>query len=174
MEATSLSDVASLLMRAQSLVYRAYWKMFGDRGVCKCCLEPNLQKMTSQCGGIGLISCQTYRNARYRVHVVPILPRCPVPALMLYRYRYRLRYMRAYRYCRYRYWCRTELTEGSGTGVEVVPNLPEFPVSVLIGYRTYRSIRYRYCRRTELTEVSGTGAKVCNGTAGTGIDVVPT
>ena len=39
-------------------VYRAYWKMLGGLGVCglECCLGPNLQGMTSQFGGIGLIS----------------------------------------------------------------------------------------------------------------------
>ena len=86
-------------------VYRAYWKMLGDRGVCGlgCCLEPKLQGMTSQCVGIGLISCQTYRSIRYRVGVVPMLPKCLVPVSMLYRYRYRLRYIRAYRNRRYRY-----------------------------------------------------------------------
>ena len=54
-----------------------------------------------------------------------------------------------YRYARYRYGCRTELTEVSGTGIDVVPNLPKCPVPV-----------YGCC--TEFTEVSGTG-----------IDVVP-
>ena len=63
---------------------------------------------------------------------------------------------------RYRYWCRTQLTEVSGTGVNVVPKLPICPVPVLMSYLTYRSVRYRYWCRTELTEVSGTG-----------IDVVP-
>ena len=62
-----------------------------------------------------------------------------------------------YRYSRYRYRCRTELTEVS--------------VPVFASYRTYRSVRYRYWRCTKLTEVSGTGTKVCAGTAGTGIDV---
>ena len=77
-----------------------------------------------------------------------------------------------YRYCRYRYGCHTELTEVSGTGIDVVPNLPKCPVPVLM-YRNYQSIlyryeslyryrRYRYPRLTELTEVSGDG-----------IDVVP-
>ena len=55
----------------------------------------------------------------------------------------------SYRSVRYRYWCRTELTEVFGAGVYVVPNLPKCPVPVLMSYRTY-------------TEVSGIG-----------IDVVP-
>ena len=111
-------------------VYRAYWEVLGDRGVCglECCLEPKLQGMTSQCGGIGLISCQTYRSVRYRVDVVPILPKCSVPVSVLYRYRYRLRYIRTY----------------PGTGIDVVPNLPKCSVLVLMSYRTYRSVRYRY------------------------------
>ena len=81
---------------------------------------------------------------------------------MVYRYRYQLRYIRPYRYRRYRYWCPTEHTEVSGTAIDVVPNLPKCPVPVLMSYRTYRSVRYRYWCRTEFTEVSGTG-----------IDVVP-
>ena len=76
-----------------------------------------------------------------------------------------------YRYSRYRYGCRTEVTEMSGTGIDVAPNLPKCPVPVLMLYRTYRSVRYRYESlyryrryrypyRTELTEVSGTGVDV--------------
>ena len=61
-----------------------------------------------------------------------------------------------YRYSRYRYGSRTELTEVSSEGVDVVPNLPKCPVPVLV-YRTYRSIRYRYLCRTERTELTGTG-----------------
>ena len=41
------------------------------------------------------------------IHVVPNLPKCAVPVLMSYR---------TYRSVRYRYECRTELTEVSGTG----------------------------------------------------------
>ena len=83
--------------------------------------------------------------------------------------------------------CRTELAEVSGTGIDVeptavptpvqtsipVPNLPKCPVPVLMTYRTYRSVRYRYSCYTELTEVSCTGMKVCTGTGGTGIHIVP-
>ena len=43
----------------------------------------------------------------------------------------------------------------SGTGIDVVPNLPKCPVPVLV-HRTYRSVLQRYCC-TELTEASGTG-----------------
>ena len=70
-----------------------------------------------------------------------------------------------YRYSRYRYGCRTELTEVSGTGIDVAPNLPKGPVPVLMLYRNYQSVlyryeslywyrRYRYQYRTEFTEVS--------------------
>ena len=42
---------------------------------------------------------------------------------------------RCVRYCtgifRYRYWCRTELTEVSGSGIDVVPNLPKCPAPVI-------------------------------------------
>ena len=77
---------------------------------------------------------------------------------------------RTYRSVRYRYWCRIEVTEVSGTGIDalpnlpkrpvplkdctgtggtgihipVVPNLPKCPGSVWMSYRTYRSVRYRY------------------------------
>ena len=73
-----------------------------------------------------------------------------------------------YRSVRYRHWCRTELAELSGTGIDVVPTLSKCPVPVWksvpvpaapvsMSYRTYRRVRYRYWCRTELTEVSGTG-----------------
>ena len=45
----------------------------------------------------------------------------------------------------------------SGTGIDAVPNLLKYPVSVLMSYRPYRNVRYGYWRRTELTKVSGTG-----------------
>ena len=102
--------------------------------------------------------------------VVPKLPKCPVPVLVSYRthrsvrYRYRClyrthrsvqyRYESLYRFRRYRYPCRTELTEVSGTGIDVVPNLPRCPVPVLKSYRTCRGVRYRHRCLTELTEVS--------------------
>ena len=79
-----------------------------------------------------------------RGYFLPNFPKCPVPD----------------RYRRYRYWCRTELTEVSGTGIEVVPNLPKGPVPVLMSYGTYRSVWYRYSCSTELTEVSGTSFDV--------------
>ena len=62
-----------------------------------------------------------------------------------------------YRYSRYRYGCRAEVTEVSGTGIDVVPKLPNCPVPALMLYRT--------------TEVSTTGMKVCIG--GTGMVIVP-
>ena len=71
-----------------------------------------------------------------------------------------------------------------GTGTDVVPKLPKYPVPVM-SYRTYRSVRHQYwC--TEITEVSGTGMKSLpvpvvpvsmsyelTEVSGTGIDVVP-
>ena len=100
------------------------------------------------------------------IHVVPNFPKCPVPVLMSYR---TYRSVRC-RYSRYRYGCRTELTQVSGTGIDVVPNILKCPVPVLM-YRNYRSVwyryeslyryrRYRYPYRTELTEVSGIGIVV--------------
>ena len=49
-----------------------------------------------------------------------------------------------YRYTVYWCGCRTELTKVSGTGIDVVPNLPKCPVPMLMSYRTYRSVRCRY------------------------------
>ena len=124
-----------------------------------------------------LVSYRTYQSVRYRywcteitevsgtgmnvctgtggtgIHVVPNLPKCPVPVLMS---------CRTYQSVRYRYWCCTELTKVSGTGIDVLPNSPKCMVPVLMSYRTYRSVLYGYWCRTELTEVSGIG-----------IDVVP-
>ena len=51
--------------------------------------------------------------------------------------------------------------------------VPVFSVPVRILYRTYRDARYRYWCWTKITEVAGTGMKVCTGTGGTGIYVVP-
>ena len=73
----------------------------------------------------------------------------------------------------YRYRFRTKITKVSGTGVDVMTDLPKCPVPLWMLYRRHRSARYRcesmyryrrhrYCSRTEVTEVSGTG-----------IDVVP-
>ena len=98
-----------------------------------------------------------YRYARYRygcrtevpgagIDIVPNLPMCRVPVLMLYRTCRSVwhRYESLYRHRRYRYPYRTELTEVFGTGMDIVPNLPKCAVPVLMSYRTYRSVRYRY------------------------------
>ena len=105
----------------------------------------------------------------------PKIPECPAPVLMSWQ---------TYQSVRHRYWCHDKLTEVSGTGIDVVPQLPKCPVPVwmsvrvmaapvLMTWRTYRSVRYRYWCGTENTEVSGTGMKLCTGTGGTGIVVVP-
>ena len=39
---------------------------------------------------------------------------------------------------------RTDIAEASGTGIEVVLNLPKTRVSVVKSYRTYRSVGCRY------------------------------
>ena len=128
-------------------------------------------KLVPKCPVPVLMLYRTYRSVRYRyeslyrywryrypyrteltemsgtdIDVAPNLPKCPVPVLMLYRnYQgVRYRYESLYRYRRYRYPCRTELTEVSGTGIDVVPHLPKRPVPVLTSYRSYRSVRYRY------------------------------
>ena len=123
-------------------VYQAFWTMLADRGVygLECCLDAKIKGMTSQCGGIGLISRQTYRRVRY--------------GLMLCQY---------CRSIRYRYRCCTDTGTNCGTyvhtgtgcgtyvhagtagiGIDVVPNLLKCPVPVLRSYRAYRSVRYRY------------------------------
>ena len=91
------------------------------------------------------MSYRTYGVSGTGIDLVLNLPKCPVPVLMLCRdYRsVRYRYESLYRYRRYRYPCRTELTEVSGNGIDVAPNLPKCPVPVLM-YRFYRSVRYRY------------------------------
>ena len=69
----------------------------------------------------------------YSKGVFGTVPVFSVPVWMSYR---------TYRSVRYRY-CRTELTEVSGTGIDV-PNLLKCPIPVLMSYRTYPSVRYRY------------------------------
>ena len=76
------------------------------------------------------------------IDAVPNLPKCPVPVLMDRTYRsVRYRYKSLYRYRRYRYPCRAELTEVCGTVIDVVLNLLKW-------YRcrtelTYQSVQYR-------------------------------
>ena len=122
------------------------------------------------------MSYRTYRRVRYRyccrteltevsgtgTDVVPNLSKGVVPVLMLYqtyrsvRYRYLMLYRTyqsvrdwyesLYRYRWYRYPCRTEAAEVSGTGMDVVSKLQKCPVPVLMSYRSYRSVRYREYR----------------------------
>ena len=173
----------ALLLRIK---VRAGWIMSICVGVLKCgkigvigCLEIgssaalrcrrflSAQRMTCLIPGTYSRECKQarvcsvrYQYSRYRygchteltevsgtgTDVVPNLLKCPVPVLMLYRNypSVRYRYESLYRYRRYRYPCHTELTEVSGTGIDVVPNLPKCPVPVLMTYRTYRSFRCRY------------------------------
>ena len=81
---------------------------------------------------------------RYQVDVVPNLPKHPVPVSILNRYPYQPRYRSSYRYRRYRHPYRTEVTELSGTGIDVVPKFPKCSVPVLTSYPSYRRVRYRY------------------------------
>ena len=99
--------------------------------------------LMSKCGGTGWMSCRTYGSVWYRyrcytytctypgidvhigtagtgIHIVPTLPKSPVPILMSHR---------SYRSVRYRYRCRTELTVVSGTGRTV--GIPRY-----VPYRT--------------------------------------
>ena len=86
LEATTFWEFAPLLMRAQSRYTERTGRCLGT-GVCVAWsapyLESKLHGMTSQCGGIGLISCKTYRSVRYRVGAVPTLPKCPVNSLFV-------------------------------------------------------------------------------------------
>ena len=65
-------------------------------------------------------------------HIVPKLPKCPVPVLESHR---------SYRSVRYRYPCRTEVTEVSGTGSDV-PKLLKRPVPVIPAVYTCGMPRY--------------------------------
>ena len=65
-------------------------------------------------------------------------------------------------------FCFSELSEVLGIGIDVVSILVTTPVQTSTSV-TEVTIWYR----TELTKVSGTGMKVCTGTGGTGIHVVP-
>ena len=69
------------------------------------------------------------------IHIVPNLPNCPVPVLMTYR---------SYRSVRYRYWCRTEHTELSGTGN--TGGMPRY-----VPYRTH-TCEFRSSRQPEAVE----------------------
>ena len=127
-----------------------------------------------------MMSYRSYLSVRHRywcrtevaevsgtgIDIVPNVPKRPVPVLMSYRsYRsFWYRYESLYRYRRYRYPCRTEITEVSGTGIEVAPKWPKCPVTVWkpvpvpavpvsMSYRSCRRFRHRYWCRTEVTEV---------------------
>ena len=84
------------------------------------------------------------------IDVVPNLPKCPVPALMLYRnyQSVRYRYESLYRYRRYRYPYRTELTEVFGTGIDVQDlrkcPVPVIPAVCLGTYRTEHTLGYLF------------------------------
>ena len=102
------------------------------------------------------MSYWTYRSVRYRywcteltgvsgngIDNVQNLPKCAVPILMFYRSdrSVRYRYASLHQYRRYRCTCLSDLTEVSGTGFDVVPNLPKCPVPVSLSFWTYRSVR---------------------------------
>ena len=97
----------------------------------------------------------TYGKPKKRV--LGTVPVFSVPVGMSYR---------AHRSFRYQYWCRTELTEVFGTGIDVVPKIPKCSVPVWksapasMSFRTYRSVRYGYWCHTENTHVSGAGIDV--------------
>ena len=102
------------------LIYRSYRSV---RYRYWCCTElievpGTAMKVYTGTGGTG-------------IHIVPCLPKCPVTVSVSYR---------AYRSARYRYWCHTELTEVSGTGIDV-PNLPKCsgPVIPAVCLGTYRT-----------------------------------
>ena len=48
-----------------------------------------------------------------------------------------------FRSVRYRYGCRAEPSEASGTGIDAMPNSPKLLEPVLLPCRTYRCVRYR-------------------------------
>ena len=87
-----------------------------------------------------LMSYRTYRSVRYRYwcHTEPtevVWKSVPVPAVPV-----SISY-RTYWSIRHKYWCRPEVTLVSGTGINVVPNLPMCLVPVIPAvYRRYASV----------------------------------
>ena len=61
-------------------VYSAYEKMLENRCVLLGVLPGTKARLDDE---IGFISCQAYRNVRYRVGVVPVLLKCPLPVSVL-------------------------------------------------------------------------------------------
>ena len=61
-----------------------WYCLTGLCGVSACvdAWNPRFQRMTSQCGGTGLMSCRTYQGIRYRVNVKLNLPASPAPEYM--------------------------------------------------------------------------------------------
>ena len=60
--------------------------------------------------------------------------------------------------------CRTELTKVSGTGMDVVPNLPKCGVRVWMSYRTYQRVGEGYGCFIKLTKGVGYGTAACTRT----------
>ena len=104
------------------------------------------------------MSYRSYRRVRYRywrrtevtevpgtgIDAVPNLTKCPVPvwkSVPVPAVPVSISY-RSYRNVRYRYWRRTEVTEVSGTGIDVVPSLPKCPVPVIPAVYTGGMPRY--------------------------------
>ena len=83
-------------------------------------------------------------NGGTNIDIAPSLPKCPVPlwkSVPVPAVPVSMSY-RTYRSVRYRYWCRAERTEASGTCTDVVPNLPKCPVSVIPAEYTAGMPRY--------------------------------
>ena len=106
----------------------------------RCCTDTGTNSGTDVHTGTGGTGIDVPNLPKCLVPVWISLPKCLVPVWISYRtYRsVRYRYESLYRYRRYRYPCRAELTEVSGTGIDVVPNIPKCPVPVLMSYQTYR------------------------------------
>ena len=138
-------------------IYRE--KKYNPIGLCKSILwdthAPNLPDCTAWWGTSRIQSPSQIRLhiawqnlGNFSKGVFGTVPVFSVPAWMSYH---------NYRSVWYRYWCRTEITEVSGTGIDVVPSLKKCPVPVLVSCWTYRSVRHRYRCRTKVNKVSGTG-----------------
>ena len=145
---------SSLILRLSTPRYRPHCPALRGEAV-----PPNSSRRDANRLKLSRVCSVRYRYSRYRYGCrteltevsgtgidVPNLPKCQVPVLMLYRNNrsVRYRYESLYRYRRCWYPYRTELAEVSGTGFDVIPNIPKCPVPVLMSYRSYLSIWYRY------------------------------
>ena len=119
---------------------------------------------------------RVYRYPVYTWVSVPNLRICRVSVSRSYRTDTGIQSYRTQQSVRHWYRVCAEVTNVSGTGTELVPNLPIYRLPVSNLHRTYRSVGYSYRHCTQHTEVPGTGIGKKNEltqVSGTGIEAVP-